>query len=395
MSCITQHIQYANAKPFRYHYHYIEALGILNRPANATSDHLTVHGFDSQMQIIVPEPHTSDDDSDIEDPAAMTAIDAAADSTLQSELNPAPPPLQSILKTGGGGNGGAAHRMVSQRSTGNLMKNNSKIVYGSYFKVIRYKGKWKDRAPELTGPESANDDDDDDDDNGKVKIPSTPEQIIDHWQQRLSEHYSDFSKLFFHCRLYFLEELDLLLFFQDFKLVSMMKLTKILEKPTVQSLNGNTNVNSNSAMAGGAPNGSNNLSLITGNILRRNSTPMKVINKPSTSAKETLVHGVTLDILPHIGTKVSSKGSQRAIVANMSAKLYNLDSDDSEEDDENSDRDYEENDHVNNYLINKSAKAQGSTRNGVTFSMNNSSVNQNDLNQSALIWIFKVLSDDG
>lgn len=454
LTCMTQQIQYANAQPFRYYYHYLESLNIFNRltaPSSPlTSDQLTVHGFESQLQIIVPEPHTSDDDSDIEDPASMAIIDAAddypnlsSDGTVPTPSNdddprilhtvsgaivtPAPPPLVAILKQGGGGV--AAHRIVSQSSANNPAgRKNPKVVYGGYFKVIRYiaKSAVGDKSPENTVPESTSDENEEE----VEKIPKTAEEIIDHWQQRLSENYDAFSQGFFNCRLFYLEEIELLLIMQDNKLVSMMKISKILEKPTLQSFAGTSGPSSSAMIAGAGPNNKNNLAIITSNILRRNSTPMKVINKPQSSLLEQPQHTtspqrrpsiiakagntsqpllpVAVEILPQIKVP-SSKGSYRALGTGMASKLYNLDSDDSEEDDTNSDRDYEENDLFNDLLSSKvaapSIKSTRSTAGAVTTTISNKvqfapNIGNNNLtipntDVSPSIWIFKALSYDG
>lgn len=454
---MTQHIQYANAQPFRYQYHYLEALGLFRRPVTAnaassspSSELLIVHGFSSQVQIFVPEPHTSDDDSDIDDPSAMNLQDSddihdvltlPGDDhinvlhTSSEALIPAPPAPSSILKSGGV----AAHRLVNQRSQSSVApKKDARIVYGSYFRLIRTRTRMRTTVkgePESTVEEAVDSDDDD------AKIPNNLEEIIDHWQQRLSEQFGAFSKYFFHCRLYYMEELDLLLIMQDYKLISLMRISKILEKPTLSSISGTGTSSTSAVMAGAGSNTSNNLALITSNILRRNSTPMKILNKPKPTFPPSVVPspqpspvqhqhssphiqnlassslGVSMSSLPHIGLptnqpsnktegKVSSKSSLRLAQglapSGISSKLYNLDSDESDdEDDTNSDRDYEEDDIITNfntYLANKQTHQPGnnnSNRDNGHSTSNINSNNKTDPSGSPAIWIFKVLSYDG
>ena len=83
----------------------------------------------------------------------------------------------------------------------------------------------------------------------------------------------------------------------------------------------------------------------------------------------------------------------------LSAKLFDLDSDEEDDDDQNSDRDYLETDPVtelSTYLANKGlSHPNGSQGNPSSSSNNETNSNQSQSPFSALIWIFKVLSYDG
>ena len=422
MNHMKMHINYANALVFRYHFHYLESLGLLYKPSALNSstatpkdkkeinkeftDYLNISTLDVNLQVYVPEPMTSDDDSDQDDfdndhedtliasASAPSIIPTAPPNIPGSRAGTAPAPAPGMMiptaPPGGGGAGGRKQSFVGGRKTvtsasaPNTPASSESGGNGAYYRVIKNKSQpfvtllnlevnnGSSNTPNQNRNNNNNnlseENDSDDDANSQF---SHSDDIYDIWQKKLSEKFGWITKNPFDCRLYFLEELDLILFFQDYKIISIMKVSKCLEKDRFKKLLNKSNNQGNKK---------NGLKIVNRpNIPPTASTKtMAGLNTTNTNSRvastksDSNALGLTSALLASTSQRGGPKGG---VSTGISSKIYSIESEDEDEDDNNSDRDYLETEDFQNLLQLK--------KDGLSSDSNSSNNNSNNNNNNA------------
>jgi hypothetical protein len=384
-------INFANALVFRYHYHYLESLATLlkppkeiNNPPSAIptlpnkqqqlqqqkeekekefTDFLNITGADVPMQIYVPEPFTSDDDSD-----------PGGDNNDQEEDDPEDSNLSAATPKGTMGNSPSSGITGGERSR--------RFTQGVYYRIIKTRTASSpgSRSPyksndELTSPlpgsptkhassgshlnvtSTGGPDSDDDEKHSEIS-----EDLMDLWSQQLNEKFSSIASFFFECRIYFFEEIDLMVLMHDYKVISIMKISKCMEKDKLKNMMGKSQ-------------------------LLPKKHALKIINRPpaapAPSSKRDMNPQRKLSIrggntsasmrMSKDGRPMTTGGLLLTGSGPLSSKLYALDSED-DEDDNNSDRDYQENEDYQQYLgsptkVESSSSSFGGSSAGPTLSL--------------------------
>jgi hypothetical protein len=360
------HINYANALVFRYHYHYLESLATLLKPPKEVNnppssiptlpnkqqqlqhqkdekekeftDFLNITGADVPMQIYVPEPFTSDDDSD---PGGDN------NNNDQDEDDPEDSNLSAVTPKG-------THTSPSSGTTGG--ERSRRFTQGVYYRIIKTRTasspgsrspyKSNDEPSPLPGSPtkhassgsqmnmtSAGPDSDDDEKHSEIS-----EDLMDVWSQQLNDKFSSIASFFFECRIYFFEEIDLMVLIHDYKVISIMKISKCMEKDKLKNMMGKSQ-------------------------LLPKKHALKIINRPpaapAPSSKRDMNPQRKLSIrggnssasmrMSKDGRPMTTGGLLLSASGALSSKLYALDSED-DEDDNNSDRDYQEDEDYQQYL---------------------------------------------